>query len=112
MTSTTQTAPVELFETANGKQWRLAGTDSNGVRHFVPAHLDPATVLRLVWAAETVLTDALGPLTPVTTPGAPETETHHLGTKCSCAHARRWHFPDCRDPKGRSCDCMSFETAA
>ncbi|MEV5261773.1 hypothetical protein AB0L02_27500 [Streptomyces anulatus] len=35
-----------------------------------------------------------------------------LGTKCACGHARRWHFPDCRDPKGQACDCLSFTTPA
>ena len=63
MPQTTQTATgIHLFRTANGKQWRLAGTDTDGVRYFVPAHLDPAKVLRLAWVKET----ELGPLTPIT----------------------------------------------
>ncbi|MFJ9988614.1 MULTISPECIES: hypothetical protein [Streptomyces] len=103
---------VETFQTPEGKQWRLAGTDSNGVRQFVPAHLDPTTISRLVWASEDFLRSELGDLAPVTTADAPETEAPRLGAKCSCAHARRWHFPDCRDPKGQACDCMSFATAA
>ncbi|MFD8469035.1 hypothetical protein ACFV10_28505 [Streptomyces cyaneofuscatus] len=61
----TASASVETFQTANGKQWRLAGTDDNGLRYFVPAHLEPANVLRLAWAKETDLAEALGPLTPI-----------------------------------------------
>ncbi len=57
---------VETFQTPEGKQWRLAGTDSNGDRYFVPAHLDPTKIRPLVWASETYLTAELGTLTPVT----------------------------------------------
>jgi hypothetical protein len=63
MPQTTATT-VEIFQTPNGKQWRLAGHGSDGTRYFVPSHLDPTKVLRLVWAKETDLTDALGPLIP------------------------------------------------
>lgn len=62
MTGSTTT---QLFQTAGGKQWTLAGTNSAGDRYFVPAHLDPAEVRRTFWAREADLTDALGPLTPV-----------------------------------------------
>lgn len=54
-----------LFVTANGKEWRLAGVDSSGGRLFVPAHLDPAKVFRLVWMTEADLVDAHGPLVPL-----------------------------------------------
>lgn len=60
----TAATTVETFQTPDGKQWRLAGTNEAGLRYFVPSHLDPAKVLRLVWAKETDLTDALGPLIP------------------------------------------------
>ncbi|MFC8339338.1 hypothetical protein ACFUJX_20320 [Streptomyces rubiginosohelvolus] len=67
MTNTTATT-VEIFQTPEGKQWRLAGTDSHGDRLFVPAHLDPAKISRLVWASEDFLRAELGELTAVTTP--------------------------------------------
>ncbi|MEU8101695.1 hypothetical protein [Streptomyces rubiginosohelvolus] len=65
MPNTTATT-VELFQTPEGKQWRLAGTDSNGDRLFVPSHLDPTKVSRLVWVSEDFLRAELGDLTPVT----------------------------------------------
>ncbi|MGW5928044.1 hypothetical protein ACWF2L_17610 [Streptomyces anulatus] len=40
------------------------------------------------------------------------TEAQHLGRKCACGHANRWHLPDCRDPKGQACDCLSFTPPA
>lgn len=58
-------AAIELFQSEDGKQWRLAGTDDNGGRLFVPAHLDPAKVKRWVWATEAELVQALGPMTPI-----------------------------------------------
>ncbi|WP_097964907.1 hypothetical protein [Streptomyces sp. or20] len=61
------TTAVEIFQTPEGKQWRLAGTDSYDDRLFVPAHLDPAKVSRLVWASEDFLRSELGELTAVTT---------------------------------------------
>ncbi|MFI8792618.1 hypothetical protein [Streptomyces sp. NPDC055105] len=60
----TAATTVEIFQTPEGKQWRLAGTDHNG-RHFVPAHLDPTTIKPLFWASEAYLNDQLGDLTPV-----------------------------------------------
>lgn len=55
----------ELFETPEGKRWRLAGTKADGLRYFVPAHLDPAKINPIVWASEAFLTAELGGLTPV-----------------------------------------------
>ncbi|MFF2864585.1 hypothetical protein ACFVSX_32475 [Streptomyces rubiginosohelvolus] len=63
----TAATSVEIFQTPEGKQWRLAGTNSYGDRLFVPAHLDPAKISRLVWASEDFLRAELGDLTPVTT---------------------------------------------
>lgn len=56
---------VELFESEDGRRWRLAGTDEDGVRFFVPAQCDPAQVKRWVWAKEAELAEACGALTPV-----------------------------------------------
>ncbi|MEU5490287.1 hypothetical protein AB0G98_21430 [Streptomyces sp. NPDC020196] len=58
---------VQYFQTPEGKQWRLAGTDGHGTRYFVPAHLDPAKIRPLVWASETYLAAELGPLAPTAT---------------------------------------------
>lgn len=55
----------ELFETPEGKQWRLAGTKADGLRYFVPANLDPAKINPIIWASEAFLTAELGDLTPV-----------------------------------------------
>ncbi|WP_228994345.1 hypothetical protein [Streptomyces sp. DH8] len=69
MPNTTATATaIEIFQTPEGKQWLLAGTDSNGNRLFVPAHLDPTKVSRLAWASETFLRAELGDLTAATMP--------------------------------------------
>lgn len=57
-------AAAELFQTEDGKRWRLAGTDSDG-RLFVPAHLDPAKIKRWVWATEAYLLESCGAMTPV-----------------------------------------------
>ena len=65
----TPATTTEYFQTPEGKQWRLAGTDSNGIRQFVPAHLDPAKIRPLIWASETYLKAELGPLTPAATTG-------------------------------------------
>ncbi|MEV5129259.1 hypothetical protein AB0K87_01850 [Streptomyces sp. NPDC053705] len=59
----TPATTTEYFQTPEGKQWRLAGTDSNGVRQFVPAHLDPTKIPARVWASEDYLKAELGPLT-------------------------------------------------
>ncbi|RPK76401.1 hypothetical protein EES45_23195 [Streptomyces sp. ADI97-07] len=61
---TVATEPT-VFSTEDGRQWRIAGTDSSG-RLFVPSHLDPAKVLRVVWFREADLIADCGPLTPVT----------------------------------------------
>jgi len=61
----TAATTVETFQTPEGKQWRLAGTDSNGVRQFVPAHLDPAKIPSRVWASEPYLKAELGTLTRI-----------------------------------------------
>ncbi|MER6515176.1 hypothetical protein [Nonomuraea sp. NPDC001636] len=58
-------APVELFQSEDGKQWRLAGSDPAGERLFVPAHLDPAKVARWLWATESYLAEAVGAFSPV-----------------------------------------------
>ncbi|MER5675819.1 hypothetical protein ABT081_02630 [Streptomyces sp. NPDC002238] len=58
-------AGPELFSTTDGRLWRIAGIDSSG-RLFVPSHLDPAKVLRIVWFKEADLIAACGTLTPVT----------------------------------------------
>ncbi|MFD6656865.1 hypothetical protein ACFWEB_17195 [Streptomyces parvus] len=42
----------------------------------------------------------------------PTSEAQRLGRKCACGHANRWHLPDCRDPKGQTCDCLSFTPPA
>lgn len=55
----------EFFVTPEGRQWRLAGTKADGLRYFVPAHLDPAKINPIVWASEPYLTAELGDLTPV-----------------------------------------------
>lgn len=63
------TAPAELFQTPDGKQWTVAGTNSADERYFVPAGIDPATVRTTFWINETDLVEALGPLSPVTNTG-------------------------------------------
>ena len=65
----TPATTTEYFQTPEGKQWRLAGTDDKGTRYFVPAHLDPTKIRPLVWASEDYLKAELGPLTPVANPG-------------------------------------------
>ncbi|WP_371612916.1 hypothetical protein [Streptomyces clavifer] len=55
----------QIFETPEGRQWRYAGTKADGLRYFVPAHLDPAKVTPVVWASEAFLTSELGDVTPV-----------------------------------------------
>ncbi|MFB7589317.1 hypothetical protein [Streptomyces sp. NPDC056169] len=57
--------PVELFQSEDGKEWRLAGHDEEGGRLFVPAHLDPANVARWLWAEESYLVEAVGAFSPV-----------------------------------------------
>ncbi|MER8158110.1 hypothetical protein [Streptomyces sp. NPDC094472] len=54
-----------LFQSEDGKRWRLAGTDASGGRMFVPEQVDPAKVARWVWAKEAELVEAVGALTPV-----------------------------------------------
>lgn len=56
---------VELFQSEDGKRWRLAGTDASGGRLFVPEQVDPAECPRWVWAKEAELVEAVGALTPV-----------------------------------------------
>jgi len=55
---------VELFDSEDGRRWRLAGTDEDGTRFFVPAQCDPAKVRRWVWAKEDELAAVVGALTP------------------------------------------------
>lgn len=57
---------TERFQTPDGKQWAVAGTNSANERYFVPAGTDPATVRTTFWINEADLTEALGPLSPVT----------------------------------------------
>ena len=60
------TPPVpELFETPEGRQWRYAGTKEDGLRYFVPAHLDPEKIRPSLWASESYLNAELGDVTPV-----------------------------------------------
>ncbi|MFJ2110534.1 hypothetical protein ACIOEX_01175 [Streptomyces sp. NPDC087850] len=54
-----------LFQSEDGKRWKLAGTDANGGWLFVPEHLDPAQVARWVWAKEDYLVEACGVMSPV-----------------------------------------------
>ncbi|MCP9205556.1 hypothetical protein [Streptomyces cucumeris] len=56
---------TDLFQSADGKRWRLAGTDASGARLFVPAQCDPAKVKRWVWAKEAELVATVGVLSPV-----------------------------------------------
>lgn len=74
-TTTPTTTPMQLFQSEDGRRWRLAGTDDNGGWLFVPAHLDPAKVKRWVWAKEADLAEACGALTPVEDPH--DSELHH-----------------------------------
>ncbi|MEU9014321.1 hypothetical protein AB0D12_32030 [Streptomyces sp. NPDC048479] len=69
---------IQLFQSADGKRWRLAGTDESG-RLFVPAHLDPANVKRWVWAKEADLVQAVGAMTPLEHPieDPHDSELHH-----------------------------------
>lgn len=62
----TPATTVEYFQTPEGKQWRLAGTDDTGTRYFVPAHLDPTKIRPMVWASEDYLSAELGSLGPIT----------------------------------------------
>ncbi|MET7560604.1 hypothetical protein ABZS95_10405 [Streptomyces sp. NPDC005479] len=62
------TPASELFASEDGKRWKLAGTDRDGGRLFVPEHLDPAQVKRWLWAEEAYLVEAVGALTPVAVP--------------------------------------------
>ncbi|MDQ0943321.1 hypothetical protein [Streptomyces sp. V1I1] len=64
ITAPTSTEP-ELYESEDGKRWKLAGTDSAGGRLFVPEYKDPADVPRWVWAKEAELAAAVGALSPV-----------------------------------------------
>lgn len=64
ITAPTTTEP-ELFQSEDGKRWKLAGLDKDGGRLFVPEQLDPAKVKRWLWADEAYLTEAVGALTPV-----------------------------------------------
>lgn len=58
--------PPALFETPEGRQWRYAGTkEADGLRYFVPAHLDPAKIRPSLWASEAYLNAELGDVTPV-----------------------------------------------
>ena len=57
-------APVELFESEDGKRWRLAGHDAEG-RLFVPEQIDPAKTPRWVWAKEAELAEVVGALYPL-----------------------------------------------
>lgn len=66
----TPATTTEIFQTPEGKQWRLAGTKANAdgpstTRYFVPAHLDPTKIPSRVWASEDYLATELGDLTPV-----------------------------------------------
>lgn len=58
-------APVELFTSADGKVWRLAGTGPDGGRLFVPELVDPGSCPRWVWAKEAELVEVVGALSPV-----------------------------------------------
>lgn len=60
-------APVEyeLFQSEDGKRWKLAGTDPAGGRLFVPEQCDPAVVKRWVWAKEAELAAVVGALTSI-----------------------------------------------
>jgi hypothetical protein len=60
-----ESAAPELFQSEDGKLWRLAGTDSAGGRLFVPQQVDPAQCARWVWAKEAELVEVVGALTPV-----------------------------------------------
>lgn len=64
MPQNTTTTVIQLFQSEDGKQWRLAGTDESG-RLFVPAQCDPANVKRWVWAKEAELVQAVGEMTPI-----------------------------------------------
>ncbi|MBT2505114.1 hypothetical protein J7I98_04225 [Streptomyces sp. ISL-98] len=64
-TTAPNTAAIELFQSEDGKRWRLAGTDSNGGRLFVPEQVDPAKCARWVWAKEAELAVAVGALSPI-----------------------------------------------
>lgn len=66
--SRTIATTVELFQSEDGKQWRLAGTDDQGERLLVPGHLDPANVKPWVWAKEGDLVQAVGAMTPLAPP--------------------------------------------
>ncbi|MFE2019840.1 hypothetical protein ACFW9O_17570 [Streptomyces sp. NPDC059499] len=55
----------ELFATPEGRQWRYAGTKEDGLRYFVPSHLDPAKIPSWNWASEAYLNAELGDVTPV-----------------------------------------------
>lgn len=54
--------PVDLYKAPNGKIFRAVGADEDGVLLFIPANLDPATVLRMVWARAD---EFGGPMVPV-----------------------------------------------
>lgn len=58
---------AELYQSSDGKRWRLAGTDASGARLFVPEQCDPAKVNRWVWAKEAELVKVVGALSPVVT---------------------------------------------
>lgn len=80
MPENTTAAAIQLFQSADGRRWRLAGTDDNGGRLFVPSHLDPANVKRWVWAKEADLVQAVGAITPIAiTPveDPHDSELHH-----------------------------------
>lgn len=59
------TTEPELFQSQDGRRWRLAGTDADGGRLFVPEQCDPALVKRWVWAKEAELAEVCGELSPV-----------------------------------------------
>jgi hypothetical protein len=61
----TATGAPELFESEDGKRWRLAGTDPDGGRLFVPEQVDPEKCARWVWAKEAELAAVVGALAPV-----------------------------------------------
>lgn len=60
----TPSAPQLFVAAEQGSRWKLAGTDADGGRLFVPELVDPAVTPRWVWAREAELVEVVGVLAP------------------------------------------------
>ncbi|MFF6904563.1 hypothetical protein ACFY9Q_01305 [Streptomyces sp. NPDC012389] len=60
----TPSDPTLFVAADQGSRWKLAGTDADGGRLFVPELVDPEKTPRWVWAREAELVEVVGELVP------------------------------------------------